>query len=155
MSAGNVANDADCRFHATEPATSQLGRQALAIALFREQSDGMSRQLINDICARFSGAEHSDPWGDGHDVWKVGGRIFACAGAKGGGVSVKCPDVESAELLIEMGLAERAPYFHRSWVRIPWQIADEEELAHRLRNSYATIRSRLPRKVQAQLAPLE
>ena len=36
------------------------------------------------------------------------------------GVSVKTPDTETAGLLIEMGRAERAPYFHRSWVRIPW-----------------------------------
>ena len=59
------------------------------------------------------------PWGGGHDAWKVGGRMFACLGAASDGVSVKCADAETAQMLIEAGVAERAPYFHRSWVRLP------------------------------------
>ena len=41
----------------------------------------MSRDLVNAICAGFPGAEVSDPWGGGHDAWKVGGKMFACVGA--------------------------------------------------------------------------
>jgi hypothetical protein len=38
----------------------------------------MSRELVNAICRTFPGAEMSDPWGGGHDAWKVGGKMFAC-----------------------------------------------------------------------------
>lgn len=49
----------------------------------------MSRKLVNSICRKFLGAEVSDPWGGGHDAWKVGGKMFACIGAVMPGVSVK------------------------------------------------------------------
>ncbi len=112
----------------------------------------MSRELVNAHCAALPGAEVSDPWGGGHDAWKVGGKMFAVVGALGDGVSVKCADVETAGLLIEMGRAERAPYFHRSWVRIPWGMVGDDELAERLTASYRLIRAGLPKKVQASLA---
>ena len=41
----------------------------------------MSRDLVNAICAGLPGAEVSDPWGGGHDCWKVGGKMFAVTGA--------------------------------------------------------------------------
>ena len=49
----------------------------------------MGRKLVNSICRKFPGAEVSDPWGGGHDAWKVGGKMFACIGAVMPGVSVK------------------------------------------------------------------
>ena len=36
----------------------------------------MSRATVNAICQTFPGAEVSDPWGGGHDAWKVGGKMF-------------------------------------------------------------------------------
>ena len=79
--------------------------------------------------------------------------MFACIGSVGDGVSVKCPDVETASLLIEMGRVERAPHFHRSWVRIPWGLVEDPELRERLTLSYRLIRGKLPKKVQATLGP--
>ena len=112
----------------------------------------MSREFVNAHCARLPGAEHSDPWGGGHDAWKVGGKLFAVVGSmEDHGVAVKCRDVETAELLIEVGRAERAPYFHRSWVRIPWGRVEQAELAERLDASYALIRAKLPKKVRDAL----
>jgi len=114
----------------------------------------MSRDLINRICAAFPGAEVSDPWGGGHDAWKVGGKIFACIGAVMPGVSVKCDSVETAEMLIDAGLAHRAPYFHRSWVNLPIETA-EDELRYRLARSYGLVLASLTKKAQAALAPPE
>ena len=110
----------------------------------------MSRATINAICAGMPGAEVSDPWGGGHDCWKVGGKMFAVTGAVLPGVSVKCSSVEQAEMLIAAGVAVRAEYMHRSWVRLPFE-ADEDELRHRLGESYRLIRAGLPKKVQAGL----
>ncbi|MEZ5779594.1 MAG: MmcQ/YjbR family DNA-binding protein [Paracoccaceae bacterium] len=110
----------------------------------------MSRDLVNSICKGFPGAEVSDPWGGGHDAWKVGGKMFACIGAVQTGVSVKTDSVETAEMLISAGIGSKAAYFHRSWIHLPDGVA-EDELRHRLRQSYQIVRSGLPKKVQAAL----
>jgi len=114
----------------------------------------MSRAIVNAHCATLPGAEVSDSWGGGHDAWKVGGKLFAVVGSMDTGVSVKCADVETAALLIDLGRAERAPYFHRSWVHLPWGVVDAPELRDRLTLSYRIIRGGLPKRDQAALSPL-
>lgn len=113
----------------------------------------MSRELVNSICKTFPGAEVSDPWGGGHDAWKVGGKMFASIGAKIPGVSVKTDSVETAQMPIEVGVGIKAKYFHSSWVNLPWG-TEEDELRLRLSNSYKIIRSGLTKKAQAALDPL-
>lgn len=112
----------------------------------------MSRDLVNKICAPLPGAECSDPWGGGHDAWKVGGKMFACIGAAQAGVSVKTESIEQAQFLIEMGRGEKAPYFHRSWLFIPWGLVPEDELRDRIETSYRIIFSGLTRKAQREIA---
>ena len=112
----------------------------------------MSRERINAMCAELPGADVSDPWGGGHDAWKVGGKMFACVGAMREGVSVKTDGIETATMLIEAGVAERAAYFHRSWVYLPEDVA-ADELEHRLVQAYRIIRAGLPKKAQAALPP--
>jgi predicted DNA-binding protein (MmcQ/YjbR family) len=114
----------------------------------------MSRAKVNAICATFPGATVSDPWGGGHDAWKVGGKMFASIGAIMEGVSVKTDSIETAQMLIEAGAGTRAPYFHRSWIHLDWSM-EENELRGRLANSYKLVRASLPKKVQAGLAPFE
>ena len=112
----------------------------------------MSRALINQHCANLPGAAHSDPWGGGHDAWKVGGKLFAVVGAmEDHGVAVKCPDIDTAQLLIEMGHALKAPYFHASWVRITWGLVGAAEMLERLDISYRIIRASLPKKLRADI----
>lgn len=110
------------------------------------------RTSVNTICETLPGAELSDPWGGGHDAWKVGGKMFACIGAVEPGVSVKTPDIETAAMLIEAGVGIKAPYFHRSWIRLQ-EDCDAGELKHRLVASYDIVRAGLTKKVQAALAP--
>lgn len=113
----------------------------------------MARETVNAICKALPGAEKSDPWGGGHDAWKVGGKLFAVVGAADGGVCVKCPDVETAEMLKDAGAAQKAAYFHKSWVFLPFGKTDDTDFAHRIHVSYDTIRAGLAKKVQAALAP--
>ena len=110
------------------------------------------RQAVAAICEPLPGAEVSDPWGGGHDAWKVGGKMFACIGAVQPGVSVKTGGVEQAEMLIEAGIGAKAPYFHRSWILLP-EGADPDELRHRVHASYDTVRAGLTKKAQAALPP--
>ncbi len=112
------------------------------------------RERINRICGAFPGAEASDPWGGGHDAWKVGGKMFACIGAVMPGISVKTDSIETAGMLIEAGVGVKAPYFHRSWINLPFDTADDE-LRHRLTLSYRLVRSSLTKKAQRALPPLD
>ena len=114
----------------------------------------MSRELVNAICRTLPGANVSDPWGGGHDAWKVGGKMFACIGAIMPGVSVKTDSAETAQMLIGVGIAVKAPYFHRSWVNLPWGTS-EDELRYRLTASYKLVRASLTKKAQAELDPFE
>ncbi|MDZ7602666.1 MAG: MmcQ/YjbR family DNA-binding protein [Hoeflea sp.] len=113
----------------------------------------MSRETVNSICATLPGAEVSDPWGGGHDAWKVGGKMFASIGAITPGVAVKTDSVETAALIIEMGAGARAPYFHASWVLLDWGM-DPDELRGRILQSYRLVRASLPKKTQAGLPVL-
>jgi predicted DNA-binding protein (MmcQ/YjbR family) len=113
----------------------------------------MSRDTVNQICAALPGAENSDPWGGGHDCWKVGGKMFAVMGAVSPGVSVKTADAETAQMLIEAGAGQRAAYMHRSWINLSWDLPDDE-LRERIVASYRIIRASLTKKAQAALAPV-
>ena len=113
----------------------------------------MTETDITAFCQGLPGAECSEPFGPGIDVWKVGDKIFAALGANSSGVSVKTPGVEEATLLIDLGRATRAPYFHRSWVRVPLD-TPADELTDRIATSYRLIRASLTKKRQASLPPL-
>jgi predicted DNA-binding protein (MmcQ/YjbR family) len=114
----------------------------------------MTRDEVNAHCAAMPGAELSDPWGGGHDCWKVGGKMFALMGAMNAGVSIKCSDPSEAAMLIDLGRAERAPYLARGgWVLVRWGAMDADELKARLTRSYLTVRRGLTRRVRAGLGP--
>ncbi len=108
------------------------------------------RARVTALCRPLPGAEVSDPWGGGHDAWKVGGKIFALIGSWSPGVSVKCPDVETAAMLIEVGAAARAKYLHRSWVHLP-DTTGVDELRHRILASYGLIVANLPKALRRDL----
>lgn len=126
--------------------------EGLTVLPSQQKDDPMSRELINTICRGLPGAEVSDPWGGGHDAWKVGGKMFACIGAVMPGVAVKTESIEMATMLIGAGIGIKAPYFHRSWINLPFDTA-EDELRHRITQSYRLVREGLSKKVQATLPP--
>lgn len=108
------------------------------------------RDQVRIICQRLPGAEVSDPWGGGHDAWKVGGKMFACIGAVTPGVSVKCASLEQAEMLRQAGVGSKPRYFHASWLHLAEE-CPADELEHRLCEGYRIIRSGLTRKARAAL----
>jgi predicted DNA-binding protein (MmcQ/YjbR family) len=111
----------------------------------------MGAQFAEACCARLPGAELSHPFGDGLNVWKVGGKMFAFIGMARNGMSLKCASVEDAQLLIESGAGKKPPYLHASWVLIEWGVMDDAELSARIDASYRIIRSGLSKKAQAAL----
>ena len=79
--------------------------------------------------------------------------MFALMAARMPAFSVKTDSVDTAEMLIDAGVARRAAYMHRSWVSLPLDAA-ADELRHRIHESYRLIRGKLPRKLRAGLAPV-
>lgn len=112
------------------------------------------RDRVNAIAEKMPGAELQHPFDNQHDAWKVGGKMFTCIGSMNTGVSVKTKDIETAQMLIEAGVGTKAPYFHRSWIHLGHDVADEE-LQHRIAVSYDTVRAGLTKKAQAALPPRE
>ncbi|QJF51699.1 MmcQ/YjbR family DNA-binding protein [Roseobacter ponti] len=112
----------------------------------------MTRMEFDTLCAERPGAVLSGP-GE-LDAWKVGGKMFAFFGheekraANTDHVAVKCPDAETAAMLIDAGAAVKAPYFHRSWVQLDLPALAQDEARHRIAVSYDTIRRGLPRSVR-------
>ncbi|MGB3313572.1 MAG: hypothetical protein WBB85_04100 [Albidovulum sp.] len=53
-------------------------------------------------------------------------------------------------MLIDAGVAAKAPNFHWSWVNLPWG-SDEAELRHRIAQSYRLVRAGLPKRIVALL----
>lgn len=106
----------------------------------------MSRTLVNQICAALPGATAADPTTE-LDSWKVGGKMFACFGDRIDGVCVKTDSVDTAAMLIDAGAATKAPYFHKSWVLVSFDSA-EDELRHRIAVSYDIIFKALPKKAR-------
>ncbi|MCC1495101.1 MmcQ/YjbR family DNA-binding protein [Cognatishimia sp. F0-27] len=106
----------------------------------------MSRETCDTLCAALPGAQWADPADGKLASWKVGDKMFACFGTTEPGVSVKTPSVEDARLLIEMGRATRAKYFHASWVRLDLETLPEDELRDRITTSYRLVVASLPKK---------
>lgn len=104
----------------------------------------VTRAQVDAQCAGLPGARLAVP-PEELLSWKVGPKMFACFGDADGqaGVSVKCRDVETAQVLIDSGAARRAPYFHRSWIRFDFADSDPEEVAYRLTLSYDLVRASL------------
>jgi predicted DNA-binding protein (MmcQ/YjbR family) len=115
----------------------------------------MTRGEFDTLCAAHPGATLSGP-GE-LDAWKVGGKMFACFGhtdqraTNTEAASVKCPDTDTAAMLIDAGVAERAAYFHRSWVSLRLAMLDPDEARHRIAVSYDTVRKGLPKSLREAL----
>lgn len=113
----------------------------------------MTRHEADAICAALPGATYHSHADGGLDAWKVGDKMFACIGHIDDGVSVKTDSIDTATFLIDIGAAQKAKYFHRSWVRVPFAGKDADEVRDRIYTSYGLIRSSLTKKAQAALDP--
>ena len=111
----------------------------------------MDRALIGKTCLALPGVTLDHPFGDDHDAYKVGGKMFAIIGGDGG-LSFKVSDI-AYEVLTEDGRAAPAPYLARAkWVHLAdpsvWL---DDDLADHLRSSHTLIAAKLTKKARAEL----
>jgi predicted DNA-binding protein (MmcQ/YjbR family) len=88
-------------------------------------------------------------WG-GSDVYKVGGKVFAICGLRGG-LSFKVSEIGFVALT-EGGPARQAPYLHKgSWVIVDLDAADDADMTGWLASAHGLIAAKLTRAARREL----
>jgi predicted DNA-binding protein (MmcQ/YjbR family) len=114
----------------------------------------MDRAAIGRVCLALPGVTLDHPFGEHHDAYRVGGKMFVMVGETGG-VSFKVSEI-AYEVLTETGRARPAPYLARAkWVNIEdpettdgWT---DEDLAGHFASAHGIIAGKLTRKQKAEL----
>ena len=111
----------------------------------------MDRARIGKTCLALPGVTLDHPFGDHHDAYRIGGKMFVMVGEEGG-VSFKVSDI-AYEILTETGKARPAPYLARAkWVNLPDPSAwDDKELAEHFAIAHRIVAAKLTKKVRAEL----
>ncbi len=106
----------------------------------------MTRDDTNAFCRSLPHAEYTEPWGAGVECWKIGGKMFAICGLGKDGVTIKCETPDQAAMLIDIGVAEPAPYLKRGgWVLIGFGKLDDDDLKNRIKTSREVVLATLPK----------
>jgi len=111
----------------------------------------MDRAGVGKVCLALQAATLDHPFGDHHDAYRVGGKIFAMVGEQGG-ISFKVSDI-AYEVLTETARARPAPYMARNkWVNLP-RIDDwpDDELAEHLAIAHSIVAAKLTKKARKEL----
>jgi len=111
----------------------------------------MDRDGVGKVCMALPGVTLAHPFGDDHDAYKVGGKMFAIIGGMGG-LSFKVSDI-AFEVLTGDGRARPASYLARArWVHLE-DPADwpDDELAEHLVIAHGIVAARLTKKARAAL----
>ena len=111
----------------------------------------MDRAGVGKVCLALPGATLDHPFGEHHDAYRVGGKMFVMVGERGG-ISFKVSDI-AYEVLTETGRARPAPYLARNkWVNRP-RIDDwpDDELAEHMAIAHGIVAAKLTRKQRAAL----
>jgi len=111
----------------------------------------VDRAGVGKVCLALPGATLDHPFGDDHDAYRVGGKMFAMVGERGG-LSFKVSDI-AYEVLTGDGRARPAPYLARNkWVNLERIDAwPDDELAEHLAIAHSIVAAKLTRKARAAL----
>ncbi|MGV8928362.1 MAG: MmcQ/YjbR family DNA-binding protein [Brevundimonas sp.] len=111
----------------------------------------MDRAGIGKVCLALPGATLDHPFGEHHDAYRIGGKMFVMVGEQGG-VSFKVSDI-AYEVLTETGHARPAPYLAKAkWVNLPDPAAwTDDDLADHFAIAHGLIAAKLTKKARAEL----
>jgi predicted DNA-binding protein (MmcQ/YjbR family) len=109
----------------------------------------VTREEIEAFAMGLPAATKVVQWG-GSDVYKVGGKVFAICGLRGG-LSFKVSEI-GFEVLTQGGPARQAPYLHKgSWVIVDLDAADDSDMADWLVNAHSLIAAKLTKAAKLEL----
>lgn len=112
----------------------------------------MTRDDVNAFCENLPATTHHDPWGGGHDVWKIGGKMFLSMGTQDEGVVIKCADIGSAQMLIDIGVGTAPKYLTRGgWIMLRWGAVEDDDLRQRIETSWRTVAKGLTKAARSDL----
>ncbi len=104
---------------------------------------------LDALCLGMKGTEKVIQWMGAH-VYKVGGKVFAILAPEAGRLTLKCDSPDKAEMLIEAGIAERAPHLPRGgWAA--FRGLEGDDLRSWVTESYDAIKASLTKKKQAEI----
>lgn len=110
----------------------------------------MTREEVEAIALALAAAEKVIQWG-GSEVYKVGGKVFAICGLRGG-LSFKVSEIGFMALTDEGGPGRQAPYLAKgSWVIVDLDDAGADEARGWVAASHELIAAKLTRKARAEL----
>jgi predicted DNA-binding protein (MmcQ/YjbR family) len=113
----------------------------------------MNIRQFDLLCKSLTGTTMVVQWSDSH-VHKVGGKLFALAHEWNGNIAFMLKATPlSYQILVEQGIATRAPYLTRgNWLQIaiPTVLSDTD-LSSYIRESYRIIAGKLPKVLRAEL----
>jgi predicted DNA-binding protein (MmcQ/YjbR family) len=114
----------------------------------------MSVDFIREFCLSLPHVTEEIQW-ENHLLFKVGGRMFAITslGPEGNRLSVKSTQEKFYELTEIEGVIP-APYMARNfWIALErWDALRRTEIEDLVRESYALVFAKLPKKKQAELS---
>ena len=113
----------------------------------------MLAKQLRKLCVSLPSATETIQWGDDR-VFKIGGKMFACSGLDADSKYSFKVDADRFLELTDVPGVRPAPYLARAkWVQIDPAHCElsEKELKALVRNSYALVFDRLPKKIQRQL----
>ena len=109
---------------------------------------GVARERIEELAMGLPATTKVVQWGD-HDVYKVGGKVFAIAGESG--LSFKVTEIGFL-VLTEHGVGTQAPYLAKGqWVAVDFTGQARGDVADWLKVSHELIAAKLTRKARAEL----
>lgn len=112
----------------------------------------MNLAQFDKLCKSLPATTMVIQWGDAH-VHKIGGKLFAMANEWGGNTAFIFKAMPlSYQILLEQGIATRAPYLTRgNWLQIanPTNLSDAD-LTSYVKQSYQIIASKLPKATKAE-----
>jgi len=109
----------------------------------------LTREGIEAVAMALPAATKVVQWG-GSDVYKVGGKVFAICGLRGG-LSFKVSEIGFVALT-EGGPARQAPYLHKgSWVIVDLDAADDADMTDWLTNAHGLIAAKLTKAAKLGL----
>ena len=110
----------------------------------------MTREEVEAIALALPAATKVVQWG-GSDVYKVGGKVFAICGLRGG-LSFKVSEIGFMVLTDQGGPARQAPYLAKGhWVIVDLDELEAEDARGWIATAHSLIAGKLTRKARQEL----